>query len=234
MDQPPFLSHLGVAVQDQAVPPTVQSFPIRFNQNNYKLWGEAVAQVKIKSARAAWGQAIKNYVDLCLTRGVYPFTGTQQSTNDQIFNILKDHRRDLVHFINQSKILDLVTIKSTTREVLMTTTGFGLRVDAQVVLKDPTFPQWLFQNPMPNFSIIRDGHTWHKNISTDCVFKVYNEGTAMVGRWHIAYEVHVAKFPDIPGNDIPSQAELEQFVLQVLYLPLLRAHRPFGMTHRLI
>jgi hypothetical protein len=61
-----------------------------------------------------------------------------------------------------------------------------------------------------------------------------DRGGHMPRRWHIGYEIDCPIFPEIPTNGLPSKAELEKFILNVLFMPVLRRQRPKKILHRLI
>lgn len=228
----PFLSNLGVSDVDQARHPTAQAFPPTFNPNCRSIWDSTISQLEVLDTDVGftWGHAIRQFIASCIDQDLYPFSGSRQGANDQIFTELQDARKQVVKFLNQSKMLKYVDLRVTRREVEMSTIGFTLRCLGIAYLKDPTFEKWLMQMPMPAFRIKHAGR-YLKHLSNSVTMVVYNEGNH---RWHVGYEIVVRRFPDLPGKHVPSKAELETFILDVLWMPVLRSHRPLGYHHRLI
>lgn len=236
MSEIPYLSNLGVPVLFQARTPTADGFPITFNPHTKAQWDAAVKELTpSKDAVQDWGLVIQYYIDLCSKHGQYPFSGPHTSSNDQIVAVLKEARHAVVKFINKSELIKMVSFRDTHRKVSMTATGFILQVQGQARLKDETFPQWLVQAPMPRFDIIRDADgKYIKHLGYNTAFFAYNEGANMTARWHVGYEIVVDKFPDIPNHPTPSKAELERFILDILWMPVLKQARPFGLSHMLM
>ncbi len=221
---------------DQARTPMASTFPPAFNPNNESVWVAAVqALVPTADAATDWALVIKHYISLCEQRAVYPFQNLHESRNDQISDYLRARRRLVVKFINNSGIFKDLKIQNTTRKAVVTDSGFVLSVQAQATIKDPTFSAWLVKSPMPRFNI-KDpkSETYIKSLDDGLNMFVYNEGADMDARWHIGYDITCPMYPDLPTNHVPSKAELERFILEILWMPHLRSIRPFNMMHRLI
>lgn len=232
----PFLSKLGVLPQFQARSPTADSFPPAFNTNNKRIW-EAVVLDFVSTADASkdWAKVISLYVDACQERGTYPFSNVKQSTNDQIFTFLSQKRAEVVKFINQIKLMDVVALRDSKRKVTMTTAGFTLEVWSQATPRDPTYSKWIFNSPLPRFDAVRkiDGK-YTRGLGKGLTFWTYNDGAEMSGRWHIGYTIDCQFYPDIPARPLASQAELERFILDVIWSPIIKMNRPIGVLHRLL
>lgn len=232
----PFLSNLGVTPIQQARTPTVDAFPLAFNTNARGEWGAAVQNLQTTGDTIKdWGLTIKEFVKLCTGRGVYPFQNVQQNRNDRITDYLRERRRQFVHFIDRSKFFEGVRVRTSNREVKATDTGFILRVTATAYIKDPSFVQWLTQMPMPNFSFIKHEGRHTKVLGPGLIMFAENERQSRSPeRWIIGYEITCPVFPDIPTSHTPSRAEIEAFVLDVLWMPILRSARPQKLLHRLV
>jgi hypothetical protein len=232
----PFLANLGVLPQDINRMPTAQAFPHAFNVNCKPLWDAAIAGLTIAEddlAEHVWHRAIEDFVGLCVGKDLYPFSNLKQSHNDQILQVLTEARKAVVKFMNLSNILDYATIRTTSRSVEVNSLGFVLKVYGHIRLKDPTFERWLMKTPYPGFRI-KHNERYIKQLSQTVTMVVYNEGASMPDRWHIGYEIVCRQFPDLPGRHLPSKADLEAFILKVIWMPVLKAHRPFKYHHRLI
>lgn len=232
----PFLSNLGVSAIEQARAPTVDAFPQALNPNNKSEWGTAIQNlVTTGDTLKDWGLAIKDYVRLCTDRGVYPFQNVHQNRNDRITDYLRERRRQFVHFIDRAHFFDGVRVRTSGRTVKVTDTGFVLRVTATAYIKDPSFAQWLTQMPMPRFDFVKHEGRHTKVLGPGLTMFAENERQSRSPeRWIIGYEITCPVFPDIPTSHTPSRAELENFILDVLWMPLLRSMRPQKMTHRLV
>lgn len=234
MDNSLFLSGLGVLDTDQVRTPTADAFPQSFNVNNKGIWDAAVRSVApTKNPAADWDTVIHQYIDDCTAADSYPFSNLRQSINDMIVQDLHEARRAVVRFMDQSHVLQHASIRATDRVVKMTTSGFVLRVVGKCQIKDPAFEQWLIKLPMPRFNLKDDGR-YDKSLGRNLKMVAWNEGASLRDRWHVGYEIVCNHYPDIPGNHLPSKAEIERFILHVLWMPVLKAHRPQGFNHRLI
>lgn len=231
----PFLSSLGITDLDQARDPTVSTFPHAFNPSCQRIWNAVVSNMEFKPASAGhnWATAIRLFVEVCIAEDEFPFSNLKQSSNDFILEALSNARKDVVKFLNRSKLLDLVNLRATRREVSMMNTGFVLKVFGNAWVKDPTFEKWLIQIPYPRFDLKEHGQ-YRKQVSPSTTMIVYNEGASLNQRWHIGYEIVVHQFPDLPGNTLASKGDMEKFILDILWMPVLRSHRPFGYHKRLI
>lgn len=231
----PFLSSLGVMDTDQARDPTAAAFPHAFNVNCQAIWNTVVDNMTMKEGDPGrnWGTAIKLFIEVCVAENEFPFSNLKQSANDFILQDLTAARKAVVKFMNVTKMLDYVNIQATRREVELNNTGFTLRVYGKVTLKDPTFEKWLLMTPYPRFNLKHEGH-YVKHLTSNISMIVYNDSASAAQRWHVGYEVVVHHFPDLPGKHMPSQAEMEKFVLDILWMPVLKSHRPLGFHHRLI
>jgi hypothetical protein len=234
----PFLSSLGVPQLDQARSPTVKGFPTGMNANNISEWTQAIHElIPCGEALRDWGIAIRNYVRLCEQHGVFPFSNTSVDRNDEIASIFKMAREDFVRFVNKNKFFHNVAIRSTHRQVHLTENGFVLRVYAKARIDDPSFIQWIEHLPMPfNFPTTQPlaPNRYVKQLTHYLTVFVENDALGLPERWLVGYEISVPMFPTLPNEMLPSREEIETFVLDVLWLPLLRSMRPIGMGHRLI
>jgi hypothetical protein len=230
----PFLSNLGIGDLQQARPPTTKTFPSSLNPNNRSIWEEAVKYLPKVYPQEAWGHALRRYVDLCGQRGVYPFQSVAQTRNDDISDFLRTSRRELVKFIDRTDFFADIKLRSTQREVSMTNNGFVLTVSGHANITDPSFETWLTKVPFPKFDMIKHGGRYWKNIREGLRMFAYREnGSNSNERWVIGYEMSCNIYPDLPTQHLPSRDQLEKFVMDVLFMPHLRAIRPKKVLNRL-
>jgi hypothetical protein len=234
----PFLSNLGIDPIVQARSPTPETFPPALNLNNKAVWGTAVAETpSLNNVLEDWARCLKRYIELCQEQDVFPFQTFHQSKNDQIGDFLREARQAVVKYINNSGLFDEVHLQSSHRTVQVHNNGFIITVYAKATINDPSFEQWLQTMPYPHFNNIRgiDGK-WIKPLMSGVTMFVINgeHGGHMNQRWHIGYEIECPMFPDVPTSGTPSKAELEKFIMDVLWMPLLRTHRPRKLLRRLV
>jgi len=221
------LTSLGIPPLAQAKGPTIDTFPLAFNPNQEDLWPIALGAAKSKNPRQAWMQAVERFVELCRQKAVFAFH-QHETDNDKIITRLLEARREIVRFIDQNKVLDELSTYKVQRIVRMTNTGFQLTVDvhARRITEDPTF--------MNRLSLRQVNSRYTRNLRDNITFFVYNEGADLSQRWHFGYDIEINIFPNVPGKPLATTQEQERFVLDVMYLPLLRAYRPLNSIQRLI
>jgi hypothetical protein len=208
---------------------------LTFNPNNKSVWQKAVHELVPENPTVDWVRCIQRYVDLCTLRGVYPFQSVQQSRNDQISDYLRERRRAFVKFIDQTDFFEGVKLRTTDRKVVVTDKGFVLTVTATARIVDPSFEKWLMEMPFPRFDLVKkEGRHW-KTLQTGLRMFAYRDlGSNSPERWVVGYEITCPIYPDLPDKHLPSKQQLEKFVLDILYMPHLRAMRPKKALNRLI
>lgn len=236
MAQSPFLAALGITPIQQARVPTADGFPPVFNPNHRTIWDRVVQEMPHSgNTMKDWGLAIRDFVDACEAQGSYAFVTFHQNRNDMIVSHLQARRRVFVKFVNHTDFFKDVYLRTTHRKVAMTDTGFTIIVYAEAIIDDPTFVQWLQQMPYPKLQLQTNTGRYIRTLMDDLEVVVENDyNRNMSQRWRIGYEINCPIFPDVPGNPTPSKGELERFVLDVLWMPLLRGMRPIRGLRRLI
>lgn len=236
MTDEPFLSNLGVPVELQIRTPTAKAMPPAFNPNNPVIWAYAVDMLKPIPGQPyqEWAVCIKNYLDLCEKRQRFPFQDIHEGNNDKIVTFLKERRAAFVKFVNQTDLFEMLRFKSTHHKVTATDRGFILEVYAQMQVTDPTFFDWLTHTPLPHFNPKTNAGEWRRPLIDGLSVFVRNERVNMKERWQIGYDIACPMYPDLPNNGVPSKAEIETFVLNIFWMPILRTLRPIRAMHRLI
>lgn len=224
----PFLSNLGVSSLQQARAPTGSAFPLAFNQNNSYIWQEAVQLINSTgNATTDWVLAVRKYVDICEQRDVFPFQNVHVNRNDSIADYLRERRAAFVQFCEAVEFFSDMKVRDTQRKVTMTDSGFLLRGEATVRISDPSFDQWLQQKPAMQAVNNRFSRSLMSGID---VFAEHGESDV----WTLGYEIACPMYPEVPDSPLPSRATLENFLLSVLWMPVLRCMRPSNLAHRLI
>jgi hypothetical protein len=136
--------------------------------------------------------------------------------------------------MNRSRILDVMSVWRSHHSVRLHNGGFVVRSTAEIRWKEENFIGWLRKAPMPGFTQRDSDGVYIRKVVPGTNMLVYNEGVAMSRRWRIGYEIAVSAYPTIPAKYTPSKAELANFILNTMWLPALRSHRPHNLNHRLL
>lgn len=221
---------LGVPHTKLAGRPGLRDFPPGLNSAASKYWGPALSSVS-STGRRAWSQALQNFIAICGEHGTYPFDTSGQN-NDRIYSDLIRARREVIRFIEKHKINTEMTVRTTERRVTATQTGFILECIGHCdQLSEP--PSAILSMGQRS-SQGRWATQWRVGLGNNTEFYVANDLINMSGRWHYGYTVNVDMFPTVPGHGAPTTKQIEEFVLKIIYLPILRAYRPLGLMHRLV
>jgi hypothetical protein len=236
MDDLPFLANLGVTAFQAARPPTVQAFPLGFNVNNVSQWQKAVQElIPSLDTRYDWALTIKRYVEQCTNEGLFPFQTLHQTRNDQIVDYLTERRRAFVKFINMTGLLEHVFLTATHRVATVSDAGFVLDVHGEAVIEDPTYTTFLQKIPYPKILLRTLDGRYVRQLMSGLEIYAYNDyARNMKQRWRVGYAITCPIFPDLPNNQTPTKKQLENFILQILWMPLLRSMRPIHQMRRLI
>jgi hypothetical protein len=236
MDDIPFLANLGITAFQAARPPTAQTFPLAFPASNVLHWRQACTElVPSLDIKYDWGITIRRYVELCTQNNVFPFATLHQSRNDQISDYLAERRRAFVKFINMTGLLEHVYLKATHRTVTAIDSGFTLRVHGEAIIEDPTYTTFLQKAPFPRMLLRTEDQHYVRQLMPGLELFAYNEyNRSMKQRWIVGYEITCPIFPDLPNHPTPTKAEIERFILDLLWMPLLRSMRPIHQMRRLI
>jgi hypothetical protein len=223
------LTALGVSADEQSRLPDIYSMPNACNPANEKIWRMAVSNLKTKSANAAWQQALSKYMQLCSRYSLHPFMD-RGTNNDKAYDQLKQDRRDLVKFLERNCILDLVKLRPTTYKVSIIEHGFVIKAEAPADLlvdeEELLKPNGNLDSMGLRKNSISGGALWEITVNRGVRFFIANSGANLKARWSIGYEIVVPVFPQARGNNASSNKELESFVINAMWLPLVRGIRP--------
>jgi hypothetical protein len=234
----PFLSQLGIQPTAQARGPRPTEIPSGLNGHNGLEWSEAVNNtVRPKGSTLRWwARVINAYIKLCRERDVFAFANDGEGRNSYLEDLMIRARQDFVRFCQKVKFFDGIKIRSTERQATAGPNGVTIKVWANSTVDDPLFVNWLRNLPVPyqwSRQQKRFNYYEHRLSPVLTLWVEFTNHTA-IDTYKIGYDVNLPGFPSIPNNPLPSRKEVEEFVLEVLWLPLLRANRPFSMDHRLI
>lgn len=219
------LLRLGVPNSWLSALPKDNLFPSGLNPAVRGLWPAAIRLARSQNPKTAWAQAIEQVIELAESKNLYPFRDNQ-SNNDKILLEFIKRRRAVVKFIDNNGILSYLRTRTSKRSVTVNPNGFVLNVDVTCVTiaNDPTF--------IDAFGLRRANGRRERILGQGLVFYMYNEGAGMSQRWHIGYTMTIDTLPSIPGNPLASDTDLEKFILDIMYMPILRCYRPVnGLTN---
>lgn len=222
---------LGLTDQQIKKVPGPRDFPPALNRSASRYWPEALKLVSDTDPKKAWESALKRFVTICGRHNIYPYDN-RSANNDQIYTELIRARRLVVRFIEKSELNTTMIVRTTERRVKATNTGFLLRCvgHCDTLPEPPAVLQSLgLRSTSSEWAAV-----WSTDLGQNVRFFVANDGANMSGRWHYGYEVTIPIFPYVPGLGAPSSSAIEKFVLDIIYLPILRAYRPIGLMHRLV
>lgn len=231
------LSALGVPISEQSDVPDMYSLPLEFNPATDKIWRQAVTSVKTKDPKRAWQEAVTKFMDLCSKANVFPLKG-HKTNNDKIYTRLVEARRALVKFMDRHSLYEALRPRSVTQQVSMLAQGFVIKAEARAdqLKNDPDILKvnGVFDSMGLRNSTVGHPTIWERDIDSGVRFFIANEGARMSNRWTFGYEIAIPWFPEMPGKHAPSNTELETFIANVMYRPIVRAIRPIGVMHRLL
>lgn len=232
------LSIIGVPGAYHDKLPSVGGYPSKFNPEALNLWTKMVQDEayrremrKLNSPDLAWHNTILKFLKLCDEEGFYPFSnGTDVVRNDYIQDFVRRGRIHLVQFFNECELFSRVKIRKAYREYQRRDKGMTIVSWAECFpVKDPTFEKWLQQSPMPRFL---------KGVDNRYVKVIQPHVTAWVrcinlSRVTVGIAIEVAGTINVPGKQTPKRKEVDSFMDNQVWLPLIRAHRFNGVTNRL-
>lgn len=215
------LYSLGLTESQIKSGPKDAVFPPRLNKAASKHWPAAVGTVSTNNPKKGWTQAITRFIKLAAEAGDYAFTN-ETSVNDRILTRLIYNRRQVVKFIDRNNVLDYLRTRNSKREVIVDRNGFSITVEAKCnqLTEDPTFIDVL------GLGIRRPNGRWQQRLGPDVDIYLYNEGARMSQRWVLGYTIRVREYPVVPNMPAATTLELERFILENMYLPILKSNRP--------
>ncbi len=233
------LSIIGVPDQCQKRIPTATAYPRKFESRALSIWQSYVDTPEFKNwARRqsdldqVWHETIKQFLKLCEEQGVVPFANNTDTTrNEFLENAFSRSRIMLVRWFNEVKLFERVKVRKAFREYVANDKGLLIRSWAELFnVKDlQEFEAWLQQTPSPRFLKYPDNR-WTKMVQPHIMVwvKIVNSARIIVG-----YEIKLAGTINIPGKKTPSKKEVNRFIDNTLWFPIVRAHRINAVKNRL-
>lgn len=233
------LSIIGVPDAYQQKIPSITSYPRKFDGKALSIWQDYVSSPDYKNwARrtddldTVWHETIKNFLKLCEDQGILPFANnTDLTRNEFLQDAFNKSRIMLVRWFDETKMFECVKVKKASREYILNEKGMTIRcwADLFTVKNLPEFETWLQKTPSPRFLKYPDGR-WTKLVQPHILVwvKILNAARVVVG-----YEIKLAGTINIPGKKTPTKKEVNKFIDNTLWYPIVRAHRIDAIKNRL-
>lgn len=232
------LSIIGVPEAGQKKIPNMTSYPQKFDPAGMAVWQEYVSSEEFKTwARGVgdldqvWHETIKTFLRRCEDQGVLPFkNNTDLTRNEFIQDAFNRSRIMLVRWFDEVGLFERVKVRKAYREYIRNEKGITIRCWAELFpVKDAGFEEWLRKTPSPRFLKYPDGR-WTKMVQPHITVwvKILNASRTIVG-----YEVKMAGTINIPGKKTPTKKEVNRFIDNTIWFPIVRAHRIDAVKNRL-
>lgn len=234
----PDLALIGVPDKFLEREPLIISYPKRFAESARPLWIKTLNDPTVnrmmreaQSLDEKWQIAIQEFLDKCEEEGMYPFTNsTQQDRNDAAIEYLKAARIDLILFMNQTDLLTTrFRVRSACRDYFVKENGLRVVAWAECKNTGSLENEQLLTNLPHRFYRTADKRLI-RQVRPNAFFWVRFVNNA---RLHIGYEISVATPVQVPRKNVPTKKETYKFIDQVIWTPLIRAHRFKGVMNRL-
>ncbi len=231
------LSIIGVPVAFHSRMPGVGGYPKRFAPEAFKVWKKLVESTEFKtkcktlSLDLAWHTSIIDFLMMCEETGVFPFPNNTDTTrSDFIADFVRRGRIEIVKFFDECEFFKKVKIKKAYREYKRKDTGLTITSWADLQpIKDPGFEKWLNRSPFPRFLKAPDLR-WTKIIRPNVVVWVRFVNT---NRVTVGFTIDVAGTITIPGKKTPKRKEVDKYIDNNIFLPVVRSHRLSDIKTRL-
>lgn len=230
----PFLSNLGVSERDQLLGPTKQNMPSKFNSacaEAVEIWNRQVDAAKSLSGLEAWGYCIRNYVSSCVASSIFPYLTDPSTINSSIFSKLQAQRKQLVDCLCLSKDLNKViesSVSKVTRYVDFIDSGFTITCTARLRLD---FFEAAKIAESLGFTSSIEGY-YKKDLGNGVSIALQSE-LDRPDYTSLCYQICQDTLPYLASNYTPSRAELSKFILDIMYIPIIKMSSPTIFAQRL-
>lgn len=235
----PFLSNLGVSERDQLLGPTKQNMPSKFNSASaqaIQIWNQVVDSVTThKDALVNWGNCIRDYVSRCISNNVFPYLTDPKLINSSIFSKLQAQRQQLIDCLclskDLSKLID-TSVSKVSREVAFIDSGFFIRCSAKIRLSFFDVEDIAKSLGFASSSLSNVEQFYKKDLGNGvCI--VLESNTDQPSHTNLCYELYQDALPYLSNNYAPSKAELSKFILDIMYIPIIKMSSPTPFAQRL-
>jgi hypothetical protein len=224
---------LGVDEKYITQPPSMQSYPARFNPQVKPLWGTFLQSAEFKistmslpTSEEVWNYTIRAFIKLCKLNGVDAF-GSQVDIVDNsiLIGYLTMKRMVITRFFNSRKLLKLYRVKNIVRQYKVTHSSFS--VVAECVLyhygSRSDLEKYIGSRKV-GFIRTTGPNRWHNVIDSN-VRVVIETGDSEAC---LRYEIKALGSVYVPGSEVKpvTNQQLTNFIDQQIWGPVVRSH-PF-------
>ena len=223
----PFLCNLGISEKEQLQDPRADSMPSALNPNCSAEWSEVVNKVLDLGyfGLEAWGICIRSFVKLCTDQNKFAFLRDPNTINESILSTIQKQRDSVISFLTLnadiSKIIEIAIVSRISREVVFLGSGFVICCKARLRLD---FIETAELAEKLCFSKVSEG-CYRKDVGSGvCVELCSDMNNASYTQ--LCYSLKSDQLPWIANNYTPSQAEYTKFILDIMYIPLIKMSSP--------
>lgn len=232
----PFLCNLGVSERDQLTGPTIQNMPSKFNSADaqaIQIWNQVVSECTSEKSDALtnWGNCIREYVSRCVFNSIFPYLTDPKLVNSSIFSKLQSQRQLLVDCLCLSKDLSSLidtAISKVSREVKFLGSGFSIVCCAKIRLDF-----FEVEDIAKSLGFVSSSEGYYKKDLGNGVCIALESNLDQPNHTNLCYELYQETLPYLANNYIPSQAELSKFILDIMYIPIIKMSSPTPFAQRL-
>jgi hypothetical protein len=232
------LSIIGVPEDYFTKFPGVYGYPKKFAKEAFEVWKELVTSKEFRTKcrslgtiDLAWHVAIQDFLSLCEDRGVFPFiNNTDTARNEFVTDFMRRGRIEIVRFLDEIKMFEKVRVKKAYREYRRKDTGLVIKSWAELFpVEDPNFQTWINTFPSPRF-LKTVNNRWYKILRPNLIvwIRIINKSRVTIG-----FDIEVAGTITVPGNKTPTRKEVDSFIDNSIFLPIIRSHRFNNVKTRL-
>lgn len=204
-----YLTRLGVSDQEQLQHPT-EKLPSAFNPALQEYWQRIVSTCHETDVEKCWDTCIHELFNNAVHSNIYPFTFNQSQVNEDILKQLVDARNSLAKFINANPLfIQEIQYKTARVDVVFIDSTFTIKKVFENLRDKEILLSYLEELQFETNPVLQLVFT--KNLS-DKVKLVLD-----LNRNEFFYEISVNQIPIISDCCCPSNQELKEFILDVMY-----------------
>ena len=204
-----YLTRLGVSDQEQLQYPT-EKLPSAFNPALQEYWQHIVSTCHETDVEKCWDTCIHKLFNNAVHSNIYPFTFNQSQVNGDILKQLVDARNSLAKFINANPLfIQEIQYKTARVDVAFIDSTFTIKKVFENLRDKEILLSYLEELQFETNPVLQLVFT--KNLS-DKVKLVLD-----LNRNEFFYEISVNQIPIISDCCCPSNQELKEFILDVMY-----------------
>lgn len=204
-----YLTRLGVSDQEQLQRPT-EKLPSAFNPALQEYWQRIVSTCHEADAAKCWDTCIHELFNNAVHSNIYPFTFNQSQVNGDILKQLVDARNSLAKFINANPLfIQEICFKSTTLDVAFIDSTFTIKKIFKNLQDKEILLSYLEKLQFETNPVLQLVFTKNLSDSVKLILDL-NQNT-------FSYEIVINQIPIISDCSCPSNQELKEFILDVMY-----------------